>query len=83
VQIGLFGKAVSWDLDQLCYKELVATGSNASTPESWLRAIHLLASGTVQTEPLITHTFDVTAWQQAFDGFEQKQGIKTLLQPVG
>jgi L-iditol 2-dehydrogenase len=83
VQIGLFGQAVSWDLDQLCYKELVATGSNASTPESWLRAIRLLASGTVNTEPLVTHTFDITEWEQAFENFKQKNGVKTLLQPVG
>ncbi len=83
VQIGLFGKPVNWDLDQLCYKELIATGSNASTPESWLRAIRLLAAGVVKTDPLITHTFPVTEWQAAFDTFETKSGVKTLLQPVG
>lgn len=83
VQIGLFGKPVSWDLDQLCYKELIVTGSNASTPPSWLRALRLLANGTVKTEPLITHTFPVTEWEAAFNHFEQKSGIKTLLQPVG
>ena len=57
VQVGLFGKPVAWDLDQVCYKELTVTGSNASTPESWIRAIHLLSSGAVKTEPLITHDF--------------------------
>ena len=81
VQIGLFGKPVSWDLDQLCYKELVATGSNASTPESWLRAIRLLNQGIVKTEPLITHTFPLRNWESAFEIFRQKGGIKTLLQP--
>jgi L-iditol 2-dehydrogenase len=83
VQIGLFGQTVRWDLDQLCYKELIATGSNASTPASWLRAIRLLADGMVQTQPLTTHTFALTDWEAAFQGFERKQGIKTLLQPVG
>ena len=81
VQIGLFGKPVSWDLDQLCYKELIATGSNASTPESWLRAIRLLDQGIVKTEPLITHTFPLSNWENAFEAFRQKSGIKTLLQP--
>ncbi len=83
VQIGLFGQPINWDLDQLCYKELIATGSNASTPASWLRAIHLLATETVKTEPLISHTFDLPAWEDAFEGFRQKRGIKTLLRPVG
>ncbi len=83
IQIGLFGQPVAWDLDQLCYKELVATGSNASTPESWLRAIQLLADGTVKTEPLITHTLPITEWEQAFKIFDEKAGVKTLLKPVG
>ncbi len=35
VQIGLFGRPIAWDLDQICYKELTVTGSNASVPSSW------------------------------------------------
>lgn len=82
VQIGLFGKSVAWDLDQLCYKELIATGSNASVPSAWDKALKLLASGAVKTAPLITHIYDVTRWQDAFDMFEAKTGVKTLLTPV-
>jgi len=82
VQIGLFGKPVAWDLDQLCYKELVATGSNASVPSAWIRAIQLMREGKVQTKPLISHQFDVTDWQAAFATFEDGTGIKTLLRPV-
>ena len=81
VQVGLFGKPIAWDVDQLCYKELVATGSNASTPESWLRAVRLLDQGIVKTKPLITHSFPLQEWEQAFDVFRQKSGIKTLFQP--
>jgi L-iditol 2-dehydrogenase len=83
VQIGLFGKPVAWDLDQICFKELVVTGSNASTPPAWMRALQLLASGSVHTAPLISHVFDVTDWQQAFDTFEARTGVKMILQPVG
>ena len=82
VQIGLFGKAITWDIDQVCYKELVVTGSNASVPSAWDKALKLLAAGVVQTAPLITHTYDVTQWQQAFDTFDTKTGIKTLLTPA-
>ncbi len=81
VQVGLFGKSVSWDLDQVCYKELVVTGSNASTPESWLRAIRLLAEGTVDVKPLITHTFSLSDWSEAFGTFRSKSGIKTVFRP--
>ena len=82
VQIGLFGKPVAWDLDQICYKELVVTGSNASVPSSWLRALQLMAQGAVDTESLITHEFPITEWAAAFAHFDSKVGVKTLLLPV-
>ena len=81
VQIGLFGKAVAWDLDQVCYKELVVTGSNASTPESWLRALALLRSGQVQTEPLISHRYPLHEWREAFETFEAGRGVKLIFAP--
>ena len=81
VQVGLFGKPVAWDLDQVCYKELTVTGSNASTPESWIRAVQLIASGVVRMKPLITHSFPLDAWQTAFDTFRDRSGIKVLFRP--
>lgn len=83
VQIGLFGGSISWDLNQVCYKELIVTGSNASVPSAWDKALKLLESGIVQTTPLITHTYDITDWQAAFDVFDAKSGVKTILKPVG
>lgn len=82
VQIGLFGKPVAWDLDQLVYKELTVTGSNASTPPSWLRALQLMGAGKVHTAPLITHTFPVTEWDRGFATFEDRNGVKTLFVPA-
>jgi L-iditol 2-dehydrogenase len=81
-QIGLFGKPVAWDLDQVCYKELAVTGSNASVPSAWERALKLLADGLVKTEPLVSGVFPLTAWRDAFDAFEQKSGLKSVLKPV-
>ena len=71
-QIGLFGKPVAWDLDQICYKELSVTGSNASVPSAWDRALALLAGGAVITEPLVTGTYPVTEWRAAFDTFDRR-----------
>lgn len=82
VQVGLFGKPVAWDLDQLVYKELTATGSNASTPPSWLRAIELMRTGKVRTAPLITHRFAVTEWEKGFATFEERSGVKTIFTPA-
>ncbi len=82
VQIGLFGKPIHWDLDQLCYKEIIVSGSNASVPSSWIRALQLLENKSVNTEALISHRFSVQDWQEAFDTFESRQGLKLLLTPV-
>lgn len=82
VQIGLFGKPVNWDLDQVCYKELTVTGSNASVPSAWDKALKLMADGTVKTERLITDTFPISEWEQAFQAFDSKKGVKTLLTPI-
>ena len=81
VQVGLFGSPIMWDLDQVCYKELVVTGSNASTPESWVRAVRLLDSGAVNVKALVTHQFSLDEWEAAFETFHQKQGVKTLFRP--
>jgi L-iditol 2-dehydrogenase len=82
VQIGLFGKPVAFDLDQLVYRELTAIGTNASIPASWVRALQLMRDGKVQTAPLITHRFSVVDWEKGFATFEDKTGIKTIFEPA-
>lgn len=82
VQLGLFGKPVAWDLDQIVYRELTCTGSNASVPTSWIRALQLMEAGAVRLKPLISGVFDITDWERAFAVFEEKSGVKTLLRPV-
>jgi len=80
-QIGLFGKPVSWDLDQVCYKELSVSGSNASVPSAWPRAIEMLARRQVDIEPLISGQYPLARWREAFETVEQRLALKTLLCP--
>lgn len=77
-QVGLFGKPVAWDLDQLCYRELTASGSFATVPSSWTRALRLMAEGSVQTKPLVSEQLSLTEWSRALDLFESKSGLKLL-----
>ncbi|MBC7813590.1 MAG: zinc-binding dehydrogenase [Burkholderiales bacterium] len=83
VQIGLYGKSIAWDMDQVCFRELTVTGSNASIPSAWLKALRLISTGTVQTKALVTHQFDITDWEAAFATFEDRTGVKALFRPVG
>jgi L-iditol 2-dehydrogenase len=80
-QVGLFGKPILWDLEQICYKELKVSGSNATVPTSWRKALNLMASGQVKTAPLISEVMPITEWRRAFEGFERKQGLKRILTP--
>ncbi len=81
MQIGLFGKPISWDMDQVCYRELTVTGSNASVPHAWPRALRLLASGQVDASALISTVRSIHEWQQAFADFDAKSSLKILLTP--
>jgi L-iditol 2-dehydrogenase len=81
-QIGLFGKPIAWDMDQVCYKELIVTGSNASVPHAWDRALRLIASGQVDTQAIVSAVYPISEWHQAFAEFEAKQGLKILLTPL-
>jgi L-iditol 2-dehydrogenase len=80
-QIGLFGKPVAWDLDQVCMKELRVTGSNASVPSAWRTALRLLGEGSVRTAPLISDVYPLQRWDEAFQRFERREGVKLLLDP--
>jgi L-iditol 2-dehydrogenase len=80
-QVGLFGKPITWDLEQVCYKELRVTGSNASTPSAWPRALELMAEGKVRTEPLVTGIFPLGEWERAFELFDRRNGLKIVLKP--
>jgi L-iditol 2-dehydrogenase len=80
-QVGLFGKPVEWDLEQVCYKELQVSGSNATVPSAWRKALALLAAGQVQMASIISTVLPICEWRRAFDLFEARTGLKILLTP--
>jgi len=81
VQIGLAGSAFELDLSLLAYKELRMVGSLGQRWTAWRRALALLGSGQVQTQPLITHVFSLERWEAAFETMSERRGIKVLLLP--
>jgi len=80
-QVGLFGRPIEWDLDLVCYKELEVHGSFAHLPSAWRKALNLMASGQIQTRPLVSSIMPLTEWQAAFDAFERRDGLKIVLTP--
>jgi L-iditol 2-dehydrogenase len=80
-QMGLYGKAIPFDQDAVCYKELVVTGTNASASESWPLALKLLVEGKVEAQRLISHRFPIQDWEKALDVMKSRRGVKVLLKP--
>ena len=81
-QMGLAGKAYSWDMDQVAYKEIKMTGMFATIPDSWTKSLKLMAAGLVNTKALASHVLPVTEWEKAFEMFKNKEGFKIILEPV-
>ncbi len=81
VGIGIFGRPIQVDLDQLLYKELVMTSGFASTSQSWRRALTLMREGSVQLDPLVTRVAPLTEWRDVFDDLRNGRGLKVLFDP--
>lgn len=82
-QVGLFGKPITLDFERIAYKELVVTGSLAQRWTAWKRTIRIMELGKVDLGAVISDKFPISRWQEAFDKFEAKQGLKILLDPKG
>lgn len=81
IQMGLYGKPVTLDMDQVCYKELQLTGSFATTPSSWRRALVLAGSGAVSLRGLVGKTYPLAEWRAAFAAVMGRAPGKVLLVP--
>jgi L-iditol 2-dehydrogenase len=81
-QVGLFSGPFELDFGLIAYKELQVTGSLGQKWTAWKRGLTLLSQGKVDTKSLVTHILPLTQWREAFQLFEEKRGLKIVLQPV-
>lgn len=77
-QVGICGKPVKFDLDQVLYKELRVSGSFSQKFWGWEKALEFCADGRIKVKPIITHAFALSEWQVAFDLFENAEAIKVI-----
>jgi L-iditol 2-dehydrogenase len=80
-QIGLYSKPITVDFEKICYRELKVTGSLGSRWSSWDKDLRLTASGQVKLEPLASDILPLSQWEKAFKMFEEKKGLKLVLDP--
>ena len=77
-QVGIFGKPITFDLDKVLYKEIRLTGSFSQKYLGWKRALELCSRGRIEVSPLITHTYPLTSWEEAYHVFESGEAIKVI-----
>ena len=82
LQLGLAGAPFEIDFARVAYREIEVRGTLGQKWTAWERALELLVSGQVVTEPLVTDIFPLTEWETAFARFRAKQGIKIAMTPV-
>jgi L-iditol 2-dehydrogenase len=80
-QIGLFGKPITLDFERICFKEIKVTGSLGSRWISWEKALQFVEEKKVLLEPLASDVLPLSEWKKAFAMFEEKKGLKIVLDP--
>lgn len=80
-QVGLFGKPITLDFERIAYKELHVTGSLAHRWTSWKRTIKIMERKQVNLAAVISDKFPMSKWPEAFAKFEERKGLKILLDP--
>lgn len=81
-QMGVLGKEATVDWDRMANKEIRFTGVKCEKYSSWEKAIAYVKAGKVDLEKMVTHEFTFDQWEEAFNVFESKAGLKILLHPV-
>jgi L-iditol 2-dehydrogenase len=80
-QIGLFGRPIEFDYEQIALKELRVQGAFATSASSLERALALMAQGKVKVAPLISDRLPLAEWETGFTRARNKEAVKVLLHP--
>lgn len=83
-QVGIFANPeVQFDLEKIIQKEIRVIGSRSQNSADWEPSLELINNGSVKANSLVTHEFDITQWEEAYQVIKSGEAIKVLLTPVG
>ncbi len=82
VQVGLFGRSIELNYDDVTFKEVQVKGAFTHNPGTWEKAMELLRDRKVDLNSLVSGEFPLDQWEEAFRLFEKGRGLKYLLYPI-
>ncbi|TVT27399.1 zinc-binding dehydrogenase [Salinicoccus cyprini] len=82
-QVGIFADAkINFDMEKVIQKEIRIVGSRSQKSADWEPSLELMNNGSVDAKALVTHEYDITQWEEAYDKIKSGEAIKVLLTPV-
>jgi len=72
---------ITLDSNLVHYRELTLVGANGSSPAHNARALHLIATGVVPVDDLITHRLPLDAVVEGIDTVARGEAIKVTIEP--
>ena len=80
-KIGWGPKPVEMSLDPIIAKAASLQGSFSHTWTTWEAVLHLIESGELRMDPMITHRFSLAQWEEAFRLVDTKVAVKAVIHP--
>ena len=65
--------------DLFLHHEINYVGSRSQKPSSWVKALELLAAGTVVPEKIVTSIDPLEKWRDGFDKMIRGEGAKGVI----
>ncbi len=69
-------------LDPLLAKAASLQGTFSHTWRTWEAILAMMAAGTLQLDPMITHRFTIEDWLTAYHLIEKREAVKVVLSPA-
>jgi len=84
VEVGWPARDVtSAELRALFFHGVTWINSRVRTPETWRRAIAMVAAGQIDLKPMVTHRYGLAHGLEAFELLKARRGVKALVLPEG
>lgn len=82
--MSLWGEAIKVRFDEVCLGQLDISGSwSWNGSETWERAVDLITSGALDLDPMITGSYRLQDYRDAFNNLRDGKDIKALIYPNG